>query len=153
MLSFLFFFSRQIHAQLKNPDHRHSSRLLAESSVKNPLKIGIIGCGRLGSHLVNTFLAFGDVGAENIKVSTRRPETLSMYWKEDLFNSLRMITLASVTVIIVLSRHRKNFWAFTGPRPWFCWYQTCMVIHRSFSGPTHLLSANVGGPVSFAVSV
>ena len=28
-----------------------------------------------------------------------------------------------------------------------------MIIHRSFTGPTHLLSANVRGPVSFAVSV
>ena len=28
-----------------------------------------------------------------------------------------------------------------------------MIIHRSFTGPTHLLSANVWGPVSFAVSV
>ena len=52
-------------------------------------------------------------------------------------------------------RHRKNFWAFTGPRLDFglILLISSMIIHRSFTGPTHLLSANAWGPVSFAVSV
>ena len=51
-------------------------------------------------------------------------------------------------------RHRENFWAFTGPRIDFDLILLIlnMIIHRSFTGPTHLLSANVRGPVSFAVS-
>ena len=51
-------------------------------------------------------------------------------------------------------RHRKKFWAFTGPRRDFGLILLIlnMIIHRSFTGPTHLLSANVWGPVSLAVS-
>ena len=52
-------------------------------------------------------------------------------------------------------RHRENFWAFTGPKRDFGLILLIlnMIIHGSFTGPTHLLSANVRGPVSFAVSV
>ena len=52
-------------------------------------------------------------------------------------------------------RHRENFWAFTGPKTDFGRILLIlnMIIHRSFTGPTHLLSANVLGPVSFTVSV
>ena len=37
-------------------------------------------------------------------------------------------------------RHSENFWAFTGPRRYFCliWLTLNMIIHRSFTGPTHL---------------
>ena len=51
-------------------------------------------------------------------------------------------------------RHRENFWAFTRPRIDFglILLISNMIIHRSFTGPTHLLSANFRGPVSFAVS-
>ena len=57
--------------------------------------------------------------------------------------------------ILCICRHRKNFWAFTWPRLDFglILLISSMIIHRSFTGPTHLLSANAWGPVSFAVSV
>ena len=52
-------------------------------------------------------------------------------------------------------RHRENFWAFTGPRRDFglILLISNMIIHRSFTSPTHLLSSNVRGTFSFAVSV
>ena len=50
---------------------------MADPSLRNPLLIGIIGCGRLGSHLANCLLTFGEVNPEEMKISTRRPETLS----------------------------------------------------------------------------
>ena len=52
-------------------------------------------------------------------------------------------------------RHHENFWAFTGPRKDLVLVLLIlnMIIHRSFTGPTHLLSANVRGPVNFAVSL
>ena len=58
------------------------------------------------------------------------------------------------SLLPVNNRHRENFWAFTGPRRDFGLILLIlnMIIHRSFTGPTHLLSANVRGPVSFAVS-
>ena len=41
------------------------------------------------------------------------------------------------------ARHRKNFWGFTGPRIDFglILLISNMIIHRSFTSPTHLLSA------------
>ena len=53
------------------------------------------------------------------------------------------------------SRHCENFWAFTGPRRDFGLILQILNIdytHTSFTGATHLLSANVWGPVSFSVS-
>ena len=54
----------------------------------------------------------------------------------------------------MIHRHRENFWAFTRPGIDFglILLISNMIIHRSFTGPTHLLSANVRGPVSFTVS-
>ena len=51
-------------------------------------------------------------------------------------------------------RHHENFWAFTGPRRDFglILLTLKMIIHRRFSGPTHLLSANLRGLVILAVS-
>ena len=45
----------------------------------------------------------------------------------------------------VLSRHRENFWAFTGPRIDFglILLMSNMIIHMSFTGVTHLLSASL----------
>ena len=52
------------------------------------------------------------------------------------------------------NRHHEKFWAFTGQRIDFglILLISNMIIHRSFTGPTHLLSANVQGPVSYVVS-
>ena len=52
-------------------------------------------------------------------------------------------------------RHRENFRALTRPRIDFglIFLISNMIIHRRFTGPTHLLSANVCGPVSVTVSV
>ena len=51
-------------------------------------------------------------------------------------------------------RHRENFCAFTGPTRDFGLILLIlnMMIHKNFTGPTHFLSANVRGLVSFAVS-
>ena len=47
------------------------------------------------------------------------------------------------------------FWAFTGPKIDFglILLISNMIIHRSFNGLTHLLTANVRGPVGFAAGV
>ena len=70
-------FNRQIKSQLHNPDKRRASRLLQDVSARDPLLVGIIGCGRLGSHLAHCLLSFAEVNPEDIKIATRRPETLS----------------------------------------------------------------------------
>ena len=52
-------------------------------------------------------------------------------------------------------RHSENFLAFTGPRRDFGLILLIlnMIIQKSFTSPTDLLSANVQGLVSFDVSV
>ena len=52
-------------------------------------------------------------------------------------------------------RQRKNFWAFTRPKTDLgpILIISNMVIHKSFTGPTHLLSANVRGPVSWCLQL
>lgn len=54
---------RQIRADLaKTSKQRRAIQLLtADSLPKDPLKVGIIGCGRLGSHIAQSLLSFSDV--------------------------------------------------------------------------------------------
>jgi len=40
------------------------------------LKVGVIGCGRLGTHLVNALLEFTRIDPNDVKISTRRPDAL-----------------------------------------------------------------------------
>jgi len=69
------FFSRQLKRSLRSPNKR-SKRILNDPSLRDPLKVGILGCGRLGSQLTHCLITFGNIDPEDIKISTRRPETL-----------------------------------------------------------------------------
>lgn len=40
------------------------------------LKVGLIGCGRLGTHLIHALLYYTNILADDIKVSTRRPDAV-----------------------------------------------------------------------------
>lgn len=53
-----------------------SSRILNTGIQRDPVKVGIIGCGRLGRQLATSLLAFAGVRPEELFVSTRRPELL-----------------------------------------------------------------------------
>ena len=71
------------------------------------------------------------------------------------FLSIRTELTYITSIHIHSYRHCENFWAFTRLRIDFglILLISNMIIHRSFTGPSHLLSANVQGTVSFAVSV
>ncbi|ELU12913.1 hypothetical protein CAPTEDRAFT_198713 [Capitella teleta] len=69
--------ARLIKSQLEKPKITRTNELLQESDTANTLVAGIIGCGRLGSHLAHCILSVGEVSPENIRISTRRPETLT----------------------------------------------------------------------------
>ncbi|CAH3161459.1 unnamed protein product [Porites evermanni] len=69
--------ARQKIVEIKFPVKKRSSKLLQEAPKRDPLLVGIIGCGRLGKQLANTLLTFSDVHPEELFLSTRRPETLS----------------------------------------------------------------------------
>ncbi|KAK2169669.1 hypothetical protein LSH36_8g13001 [Paralvinella palmiformis] len=70
--------ARQIGVHLKNPKVRRASRLVQDDPTRDCINIGIIGCGRLGSHLAHCFLTFAEVSSECLFISTRRPETLDV---------------------------------------------------------------------------
>lgn len=70
--------ARQIRADLaKTSKQRRAIQLMtADSLPKDPLKVGIIGCGRLGTHIAQSLLTFGEVHVTDLTISTRRVETL-----------------------------------------------------------------------------
>ena len=78
----------------------------------------------------------------------------SMYFREYVCRFSRKLHYFCILGVSHLNRHRENFWAFTGPKIDFGLILLIlnMVIHRSFTGPTHFISANVRGLVSFAVT-
>ncbi|XP_078590185.1 NADP-dependent oxidoreductase domain-containing protein 1-like [Branchiostoma floridae x Branchiostoma japonicum] len=70
--------ARQLVVELQTPVSRHSrsSRLLHQAPPRNPVRVGIIGGGRLGGQLAQALLTYGDVEPHEMVVSTRRPEIL-----------------------------------------------------------------------------
>ena len=68
---------RQLKKSLKSPQKR-SNRILQDQSPRDPLKIGILGCGRVGSQLAHCFITYGNINPKDLKISTRRPETLGI---------------------------------------------------------------------------
>ncbi|CAH6847431.1 NADP-dependent oxidoreductase domain-containing protein 1 [Phodopus roborovskii] len=48
----------------------------AAAAEDEKLKVGIIGCGHLGKQLANVLLRLVPIPAENLQISTRRPESL-----------------------------------------------------------------------------
>lgn len=88
--------ARQIRADLaKTTKQRRAIQLMtADSLPKDPLIIGIIGCGRLGTHIAQTLLTFGEVNEADLIVSTRRIETLG---KNRCGNSAKKKTEATWT--------------------------------------------------------
>ena len=86
-----------------------------------------------------------------------------MIWREKwaMVIKLQCLSILSIKTRITnhetctqTDRHRENCWAFTGPRRDFGLILLILntIIHRSFTSPTRLLSANVRGPVSFELS-
>jgi len=64
---------------MRNPVNKKTMKFLHQSPPRNPLKIGLIGCGRLGRQIISTLLTYGDVRTEEITISTRRPHILSEF--------------------------------------------------------------------------
>lgn len=55
-----------------------NSLLMSEMNQTQGLKIGIIGCGKLGRQLAVSLLEFSKVQPNELQISTRQPETLSL---------------------------------------------------------------------------
>lgn len=81
-LNLYIYFHRELKSQLKNPSVKRTTRILQnDRSNKDPLLVGILGCGRLGSQIVQCLLTYGKISPANIQISTRRPEILGEFCK------------------------------------------------------------------------
>lgn len=81
-LNLYIYFHRELKSQLKNPSVKRTTRILQnDRSNKDPLLVGILGCGRLGSQIVQCLLTYGKISPANIHISTRRPEILGEFCK------------------------------------------------------------------------
>ena len=63
-------------AELHNPVNKNTVKFFGRQPLRDPLKIGLIGCGRLGKQIVSSLLTFSDVRPNELFISTRRPDAL-----------------------------------------------------------------------------
>ena len=75
---FVFCF-RQTLSEIRNPINKKTIKFFNQTVPRNAIKVGFIGCGRLGKQIVLSLLAFCNVKTEEILISTRRPDSLSMF--------------------------------------------------------------------------
>jgi len=73
--------ARQIIADKKNPVNEQTMEFFNKQKARDPIKVGVIGGGRLGRQLVSSLLYFADVRKKEIMVSTRRPQLLESLQK------------------------------------------------------------------------
>lgn len=67
---------RQIIAEKKYHVNEKTMEFYNKTKSRDPIKVGLIGCGRLGKQIVSSLLYFADVRTDEIIVSTRQPESL-----------------------------------------------------------------------------
>ncbi|CAD5117422.1 DgyrCDS6192 [Dimorphilus gyrociliatus] len=94
--------ARHIVSFMKQEKRRASLKILNDSKFLNALKIGIIGCGRIGSQLASCLLSFGEVSPAELKIATRRPETLSDLEKRGVYCTDQCEEVASSSHLIFL---------------------------------------------------
>ncbi|KAK2551770.1 NADP-dependent oxidoreductase domain-containing protein 1 [Acropora cervicornis] len=94
--------TRQKIIEAKFPIKQKSSKLLQEIPKRDPVLVGIIGCGRLGKQLANTLLKFSDVQPEELFLSSRRPETLSSFQEKGVNCGFDNIKVCSTVHILFL---------------------------------------------------
>ncbi|XP_022333504.2 NADP-dependent oxidoreductase domain-containing protein 1-like [Crassostrea virginica] len=99
--------ARQIKKQMKSPQ-KMTAKILQDKDARDPLKVGIIGCGRLGSQLAHCLLTYGRVKPKDLRVSTRRPETLEYLQNKgvDCFHdNVKLVNLSHLVFLCVLPSH------------------------------------------------
>lgn len=73
---------------------------------KDPgLKIGIIGCGRIGYQLARSFLEFSEVYPNEMEISTRQPDSLGFFANQNIkcyFDNAQVARFAEILFLCVL---------------------------------------------------
>ncbi|KAJ8309313.1 hypothetical protein KUTeg_014187 [Tegillarca granosa] len=96
--------ARQLKKQIKSPQKR-TAKILQDQEPRDPLKVGIIGCGRLGSQLAHCLLTYGNVGPKDMKISTRRPETLEYLQNKGtdcFYDNIKLVSTSHIIFLCVL---------------------------------------------------
>ncbi|XP_041353400.1 NADP-dependent oxidoreductase domain-containing protein 1-like [Gigantopelta aegis] len=95
---------RQLAIQLKNRQKR-KARILKDLCERDPLFIGVLGCGHVGSQIVHCLLTYGRVEPDELAISTRRPETLEYFQNKGVecyFNNVKLVSSVHILFICVL---------------------------------------------------
>ncbi|XP_071786195.1 NADP-dependent oxidoreductase domain-containing protein 1-like [Asterias amurensis] len=97
--------ARQHILELRSPKKSKTSKFLQDAPPRDPLLVGIIGCGRMGLHLANALLTYADVQPKELVVSTRRPETLGKLKEKGvtcIYNNAEVATSVHLLFLCVL---------------------------------------------------
>ncbi|KAJ8045551.1 NADP-dependent oxidoreductase domain-containing protein 1 [Holothuria leucospilota] len=100
--------ARQNILELKNPPQTKASKLLRDAPPRDPLYVGLIGCGRLGFHLANCLLTYADVLPSELLISTRRPELLTSLSDRGVrcfHDNLQLIQSVHLVFLCILPSH------------------------------------------------
>ena len=72
---------------LKNiTTYRQIAKDNLKTAFNTPIKITLIGCGRLGKQIISSLLYFSGVDPKDIVISTRQPENLGKLYTIHLLN-------------------------------------------------------------------
>ncbi|XP_067681769.1 NADP-dependent oxidoreductase domain-containing protein 1-like [Haliotis asinina] len=95
---------RQLKNQLKSPQKR-TTRILQDFHNQDPLLVGIIGCGHVGSQIAHCLLTYGRMNPSDLHISTRRPETLEYLASrgtECYNNNVKLVSSVHLVFVCVL---------------------------------------------------
>ncbi|KAK7819937.1 hypothetical protein U0070_007629 [Myodes glareolus] len=107
----LFCTLRELIRQGRRKLHPRSVSFDAASVEDDSLKVGVIGCGHLGKQLVNVLLRLVPIPAENLHISTRRPESLVEFQKlgvRCLYDNASVASVAKVLFLCCLPSQLPN---------------------------------------------
>ncbi|KAL3874044.1 hypothetical protein ACJMK2_037108 [Sinanodonta woodiana] len=96
--------ARQTRTRIKM-QNKPSTRILSDRDSLDSVKVGILGCGRLGSQLANCFMTFGNINPKDIIISTRRPEILENLINkgvECIHDNIKLVTRSHIVFLCVL---------------------------------------------------
>ncbi|PIK59987.1 putative NADP-dependent oxidoreductase domain-containing protein 1 [Apostichopus japonicus] len=100
--------ARQNILELKTPPQTKASKLLRDAPPRDPLLVGLIGCGRLGTQLANCLLTYADVQSSELLISTRRPELLNALSDRGVrcfYDNHQLVQSANLIFLCVLPSH------------------------------------------------
>nr|XP_006134878.1 NADP-dependent oxidoreductase domain-containing protein 1 isoform X2 [Pelodiscus sinensis]XP_025046345.1 NADP-dependent oxidoreductase domain-containing protein 1 isoform X2 [Pelodiscus sinensis] len=130
------FFCKLLCVLRKKEDRGKVSLISSKESMgSESLKVGIIGGGHIGKQLVRALLELSGVLAQNIHMSTRRPETLSEFQQlgvECFYDNGQLVAWADIVFLCCLPSHLQHI---------------CSEIHSSLREPCIVYSLVTAVPL------